>query len=122
VLLDGSRSHVNNGKIISYVWKQISGPQVNLEHPDTAKPYFVAPTVKQDISLEFQLAVTNENGISDSDAISVSIIDIPSSPEQGMTDSIEKLMILSDFRIGNIAYHESKISFPWFSSLDYFID
>ena len=119
VTLDGSRSHDSNSKRVSYIWKQLSGPPVNLEHSDAAKTSFLAPTVEHDTSLEFQLTVTDDIGISNSDVISVSILDIPGNSGESKTDSIEKL-ILRDSDLEDMTIIEPKINFPWFSALDYY--
>jgi Big-like domain-containing protein/K319-like protein len=120
VTLDGSRSHDNNGGIISHAWKQLSGPPVNLEHPNSAKHSFVAPNVEQDTSLEFELTVTNNIGVSSSDVMSIRIIAIPSKAGESATDSIEKLTVSRDSDFENKIFVEPKINFPWFSALNFY--
>jgi predicted MPP superfamily phosphohydrolase len=120
VTLDASRSYDKNGRIISHAWKQLSGPSVNLEHPDTAKTSFVAPDVEQDTSIEFELTVTNEIGVSNSDVVSIRILGIPSNSDESKTDSIEKLTVLGDSDFENMIFVVSKINFPWSSVLDFY--
>jgi hypothetical protein len=120
VTLDASRSYDNNGRIISHAWKQLSGPSVNLEHPETAKTSFVAPDVEQDTSIEFELTVTNEIGVSNSDVVSIRILGIPSNSGESKTDSIEKLTVLRDSVPENMIFVVSKINFLWSSVLDFY--
>ena len=93
-----------------------------MEHSNTAKTSFVAPDVDQDTSLEFALTVTNEIGVSNSDVISIRFLDIPSNSGVSKTNSINKLNILRYVDLENITFIEPKVNFPWFSSLDYYVN
>ena len=61
VYLDSSKSKDPDGdKIISYSWKQISGPAVTLNNSNTANPSFKAPNVSTDTDLKFSLMVKDD--------------------------------------------------------------
>jgi hypothetical protein len=87
--LDGSKSQDRDAKIVSYVWRQLSGPPVLLEHVKEIRSDFVAPPVEQDVSLVFRLTVTDENGNSNSDMTRVKIInDSPTSSNSNNKESL----------------------------------
>ena len=65
------KSQDRDAKIVSYIWRQLSGPPVHLEHVKEIRSDFVAPAVKQDVSLVFRLTLTDENGNSNSDITDV---------------------------------------------------
>lgn len=69
VNLDGGGSSDANGPIVSYSWTQLSGPAVVLNNPNTATPNF--NTVGAADTYVFQLVVTNNNGKTGSDTITV---------------------------------------------------
>jgi hypothetical protein len=75
VVLDGSASqHTDpNGKIVSYAWKQTSGPKVTLLDADQPKASFTAPAVAKKGTLRFSLKITDQKGVSDSATASVTV-------------------------------------------------
>ncbi len=88
VTLDGSKSQDRDAKIVSYIWRQLSGPPVHLEHVKEIRSDFVAPAVKQDVSLVFRLTLTDENGNSNSDITGVKILNSPTSPNSNDRESL----------------------------------
>ena len=62
VTLDGSHSYDRDGKIVSYLWTQLSGPSVVLSNPNSATTTFTAPSVTKDTSLTFRLTVKDDSG------------------------------------------------------------
>ncbi len=68
VTLDGNGSKDPDGKIVSYSWKQSSGPSVGVNYVNTP-PTFTAPIVSNDTELKFSLIVTDDKGSSSSPAI-----------------------------------------------------
>lgn len=77
VNLVGSGSTDSDGTIASYHWVQIVGTTVTLNDADSADPLFIAPDISTAETLTFELTVTDDDGATDSD--SVSIIVQPSS-------------------------------------------
>ena len=58
--------------IATYEWKKISGPAVTLTRASSARASFTAPAASDgDVKLVFQLKVTDNNGLSDSDEVVV---------------------------------------------------
>ncbi len=64
-----SSSSDPDGRIVQYLWRQISGPAVTLVDANTGLAHFTAPNVKagSPVSLEFELTVTDNDGAQASD-------------------------------------------------------
>jgi hypothetical protein len=74
VTLDGSDSLDIDDGIVSYSWKQMSGPAVTLSDAASDQPTFAAPNVEPDgVSLIFDLTVTDAGSLSDTDSCVVNI-------------------------------------------------
>ena len=81
-VLQGSRVNLNgtgsadpDGSIASFEWTQTSGPTVALTNPNTARPYFEAPSDNESAeTLTFQLTVTDNGGLEDTDDISITVL------------------------------------------------
>jgi len=76
VELDGGFS-VNQALIRSYFWSQTSGPMASLTNANGPKVSFSAPDVSEFSLLTFCLTVTDQQGGSDSDDVSVAVYPIP---------------------------------------------
>jgi hypothetical protein len=81
VTLDGSNSTDPDGNIVSYLWIQTSGTSVALSDPTASQPTFTGPAVGGggDI-LTFQLGVTDDGGLTDSDTVSVNVSNANQAP------------------------------------------
>jgi large repetitive protein len=72
VTLNGTESRDPNGIILSYSWKQIPTTHfITLSGADTPVWSFTAPRVSADTMLRFELAVTDNNGSTDSSPVNV---------------------------------------------------
>ena len=72
VRLDGSTSFDPNDSALTYAWTQVMGPDVVLDNDFSKNPTFTAPKTSNDVSLTFQLIVSNEDGMnSDPDYVTV---------------------------------------------------
>ena len=72
VTLNGSGSSDPNGSALSYQWRQVSGPSVQLTNANTATPSFMAPAnLAQGVLLSFELVVANSQFTSLPDATNV---------------------------------------------------
>lgn len=69
--LDGSASIDSDGTIVSYSWQQTSGTSISLNNATTAQPSFTAPNING--NLVFQLTVTDDDGASSSDSVTVTV-------------------------------------------------
>jgi len=74
ITLDGSQSKDPDGSITSYSWIKVSGnPPVTLMNADSPSPSFQAPAVKQDTQVIFRLTVVDDDRLSDSDSVKVTL-------------------------------------------------
>jgi len=77
VSLDGSASSDPDGTITTFSWAQSAGPVVTLNGANTIKPNFIAPRVEVNTLLNFQLTVTDNAGMTNSDVVVVTITPQP---------------------------------------------
>ena len=73
VTLDGSNSGDSDGSIVSYSWEQVSGLEIGLSNSATATASFTAPEVTSDTTYQFQLTVTDDDGASATDTVSITV-------------------------------------------------
>ena len=71
VTLDGSNSSDPEGETLAYLWIQTGGTIVTLSNTTAVQPTFTAPAVPG--GLIFQLAVTNTDGLKNTDSVGVDI-------------------------------------------------
>jgi chitinase len=70
--LQGSGSDTD-GTIVSYVWTQTAGPAVTLNGANTANASFTAPQVTANTALTFRLTVTDNQGGTGSDDVTITV-------------------------------------------------
>jgi hypothetical protein len=74
VTLDASSSSDLDDGIASYLWTQTAGTSVTLSDTTAVQPTFIAPNVDEEgEALSFQLTVTDNGGLQDSDTCIVNI-------------------------------------------------
>ena len=73
VTLDGSGSSDPDGTVAGYQWTQSTGPVVSLSNEDQASASFVAPKLNMAAELVFRLTVTDDDGETASDDVSVTV-------------------------------------------------
>lgn len=92
VSLDGSGSSDPDGSIVAYRWESITDGSLALTTPEAAAASFIAPAAEgEDKVLQFRLTVTDDQGLSDSDIVRITVAagnDIPTGPGQGNEISI----------------------------------
>lgn len=71
VTLNGLASADEDGEISTYQWQQISGDSVSLSAEDVAKPTFTAPESADGQTLIFELTVTDNDGATSQDSVSI---------------------------------------------------
>lgn len=74
VILNGDSSHDPDGDLIGFKWEQISGPRVTLNGDNTSRATFIAPKVYSNTTILFKLTVTDQNGLSDSKTVQITVI------------------------------------------------
>jgi hypothetical protein len=67
----------SDGTIISYNWQQDSGSSVTILDADTANASFTAPEVTASEDLVFLLTVTDDDGATGSDLVTITVNDVP---------------------------------------------
>lgn len=75
-LLSGAASSDPENGALTYQWTQIGTPTVQIDNADTAAASFAAPEVAMDTPLTFQLEVRDSGGLSHTDTVVVTVIDI----------------------------------------------
>ena len=88
-LIEDEQSTVNlfgdasdaDGEIVSYLWEQLSGPDVAMIDSDSSNTSFLAPTTVSPIELEFRFTATDNEDSSGSDIVKVSVNPINTPPE-----------------------------------------
>ncbi|MBF0452430.1 MAG: tandem-95 repeat protein, partial [Candidatus Magnetomorum sp.] len=78
VTLSAAKSTDIESALLHYSWKQISGPEVDVINSETVSPIFTSPSVsKIGASLGFELKITDEGGLTDTDTIVIYVVDVP---------------------------------------------
>ena len=76
VTLDGSASNDPDGEIATRAWEQISGTDVSLSDAAAESPTFTAPATAG--GLVFTLTVTDDEGASTTDTVTITVVEPPS--------------------------------------------
>jgi serine protease len=88
VELDGSASRDPDGSIVSWQWRQASGPTVTLEGATAPRASFVAPGVSQPTELVFSLTVTDNRGASGTASTNVTVNPVVENPTFSLSGTI----------------------------------
>ena len=89
VFLDGTGS-MDDGNSVSYSWSQTEGPPVTLLDANSASPEFTSPAVgAEGASLTFQLTVTDQGGLKDTDSCIVNVTSQNQPPEAVTSEYVE---------------------------------
>jgi hypothetical protein len=78
VTLTGSGSD-SDGTVVSYTWLQTSGDNVSLNDPSSASTTFTAPSLNANATYAFQLSVSDNEGGSTTDTVSIEIKNVDGS-------------------------------------------
>jgi len=83
ISLDGTKSNDPENQNISYKWTQVSGETVKLSSATSVTPSFTSPTVAngQIKVLTFELRVSDDNGRSAVDTVTITVDPLNSPPE-----------------------------------------
>ena len=74
VTVDGTASSDSDGSIVSFAWTQTAGPTVTLTNADQVQVSFTAPNLADPTDLEFELTVTDNDGLSASDSVTITVV------------------------------------------------
>lgn len=74
VVLSAENSDDTDGVIVSFLWEQLSGPDITVESWEGESISFVAPNVESDFAYEFQVTVTDDKGASATDQVKVTVV------------------------------------------------
>ncbi|AZQ85928.1 hypothetical protein EKO29_19165 [Colwellia sp. Arc7-635] len=66
----------SDGTITTYLWTQTSGPSLTLSATDISSPTFSVPSVDADTSASFDFTVTDNGGLTATDSITLTIINV----------------------------------------------
>lgn len=80
VQLNGTLSSDPDDDTLTYVWRQVSGPNAHFDDDTSVQPTFTAPIVARDTDLIFELSVTDILGNNDTDLITISVTAQPTGP------------------------------------------
>jgi hypothetical protein len=91
VTLKGSNSTDAENKIVSYLWEQVDGAEVQLSSTTVADPTFTTPDVgPEGLALTFRLSVTDELQATSSDTciVNVSWVNVPPVAKAGVDQTV----------------------------------
>jgi len=84
----------SDGEITSYLWTQIDGPSVSILNSTSDSMSFIAPEVDVDTTANFKVTVTDNDGATGSDTISITILDTTTLPVEDVA-----LLTVASFNI-----------------------
>lgn len=76
-ILEGSASSDSDGTIASYSWRKVSGPTIALANANQAVASFIAPSESTIQTLVFELTVTDDDGATSKDTVTVTVAAVP---------------------------------------------
>ncbi|MEM8493564.1 MAG: S8 family serine peptidase [Pseudomonadota bacterium] len=79
VTLNGDGSSDSDGMLSSFQWQQTEGTEVALENTDQPSITFTVPTLNADEDLVFVLTVTDDDGATSSDSVTVTVAAVAAS-------------------------------------------
>lgn len=77
VQLDGSGSNDPDGSVAAYAWSQIGGPAITINNPTAIIANIMTPDVSAPTDFVFQLEVTDNEGSTGTDTVTVTVIEPP---------------------------------------------
>ncbi|MDY6903918.1 MAG: PKD domain-containing protein [Thermodesulfobacteriota bacterium] len=116
VTLDGSNSHDPDDGLSTYAWTQTGGPNVTLSDTTSAQPTFTAPDVNfEGIVLTFQLTVTDNNGLQDTDSVTINVTweNVPPHADAGPDQTVDEGETVSLDGSGSYDLDDGVASYVW---------
>ena len=113
VTLNGSGTDTD-GTIASYQWSQTVGTQVTLSSPNSASTDFTAPTLIASEQLTFELMVTDNQGASASDSVTITVNPVNQAPVVDAGEDITTLTNATVLLQGSASDSDGQISqYEW---------
>ncbi|TRX53465.1 DUF1566 domain-containing protein [Thalassomonas sp. M1454] len=79
----------SDGSISSYAWKQLSGPTVSINNASSAQASFMSPTLVEAAELAFEVTVTDNDGDTAKDSVTVNVLPVNTGPTVALGDDVE---------------------------------
>lgn len=110
-----------DGTIESYSWAQTSGTSVTLTDSDSASASFSAPNINTDETLTFELTVTDNDGVTATDTVSIVILRVNEAPmvDAGVDQTVDENTTVT--LSGNASDDGSIASYAWTQSSGEFV-
>jgi len=109
VTLDGTRSNDPDGDTLTYSWSQINGNPVTLTGGDTATPSFEATSG----NYTFVLTVTDGRGGSDSDQVTITVLNKPPIADAGVDQTVITTSMVTLDGSGSLDPEGSNLTYQW---------
>ena len=118
VTLDGSGSSDSDGSISSYAWSQTSGGSVDITNASSASATFTAPDVSENTALIFRLTVTDDDGATATDEVTITVNHVNVAPTANAGDDEEKAegSVVTLGATGSSDSDGSIVSYSWSQS------
>lgn len=115
VTLNGSSSDDSDGTITGFSWSQTSGSLVTLSDTNIVMPQFTAPTLITSATLTFSLTVTDNDGATSSDTVSIVIQPVNATPvaSAGADQTVNPGVPVTLSAAGSNDTDGSIVSFSW---------
>jgi len=114
VVLGGSATDPD-GTVASYSWTQLSGITVSLSGANTASASFTAPSVSSDRVLTFRLTVTDNNGLTGTDTVAITVrnLVVPPIANAGPDQTVNQTTTVSLTGVGSSDSDGSIAGYAW---------
>jgi hypothetical protein len=104
----------SDGSISSYSWTQSGGTSVTLSDVNTSTISFLSPDIVNDETLTFTLTVTDDDGSTGSNSVSVTVLHINAAPTISAGDNSEAMEGDTVTLIGTSSYIDSSnLTYSW---------
>ena len=91
--LSAENSSMPDGEGLSYSWTQTGGPAVTLADDETASPTFTTPGVETATAITFEVTVTNSDGATDTDSVTIIVQPLVSESESTNITSQDRIVM-----------------------------
>ena len=111
IQLNGTGSRDPDGDSLTYEWAQTAGPPVTLRSAGSATAWFEAARAEQ--TLTFQLRVTDEDGATSTDTVTVALTNTPPTAEAGADQDAKRSQEVTLRGSGNDDAPQDNLIYEW---------